>query len=95
MKNPVLREGLRKLIKALDIKVGDPKDSDYVVVTRVEDFDMASNDEWELEGNKSFPRDMVCHFCKIQVVMSNHLFATNPPPEKIMCGRCMIKGVIK
>jgi len=62
-----------------------------VVVTRVEDFDMASNSFWQNGANRSYPREgMVCCTCNKPVVMSNFAFAEKPKKEQIICFKCLV-----
>lgn len=67
---------------------------EFMVVARVDGFDMSTNDEWNLEDSKSFPRDgIVCFGCKEPVVMSNFLFGVyskEPHPERIICAQCLL-----
>jgi hypothetical protein len=97
-----LAEKLKKLFdsgrfKAVDVKKdGFPEDA-IVVVTRVADFDPASNDEWDLYANKSKPRDLHCGGCGEQVVMSNGMYeaylAKDGKPEMVRCNVCIFSSL--
>lgn len=96
MKDSLMKERLKKFFK--DVKIGTIQQSDFVVSMRVKDFDPATNDLWENDANKSYPRDLFCVNCKEQVVMSNGAFAeysTDPNPAKILCGDCMLEAIHK
>lgn len=98
MKNEVLKQRMMEMIERLKMEVGNVADSDFIITSRVEDFDMSSNEVWELEANKSFPRDVFCHFCKKQMVMSNGAFAEYEKLEKkpgVLCIHCLKDGIKK
>lgn len=91
IKKFIFRRRLKDFIKGT--RVGTIAESDFIVVSRVEDFNPANDYVWDLEANKSQARDLHCHNCKFQVVMSNGAFAKyseNPQPEKIICARCLL-----
>lgn len=83
-------------ICGLDVQVCNEEEAgntDFMVVSRAKDFSEKENDVWELDDNKSFPRDFFCFECKKQVVMSNGLFRVygkKPRPEKIICTKCLV-----
>src|SRR5262245_3499951 len=55
------------------IKAVDEVPLDTIMVTALaEGYPVGEDNKfWKLEANQSSPRDVVCHFCKKQVVMSN------------------------
>lgn len=75
----------------------DPnKHSDTIlVVVRASEWKISGemvNAHWDSESSKSYQRDLYCHQCKEQIVMSNHLFenySKNPRPEFIRCATCV------
>jgi len=87
-----LHESLRNFFESGKIKVASEiPDDGVIVVTRVEDFDMSSNDVWSLSANKSYPRDIYCG-CGKQVVMSDGMLAMwerNGRKAKVICTREM------
>src|ERR1041385_2677700 len=94
-----MKEEIKKMIEKMHTV---PKEevmdsSEFIVVTRVEDFEESSNYFWNDEGNKSYAREnLICFSCKSPVVMSSHLFeqySKNPKPEKILCGRCLLRNL--
>lgn len=85
---------LKKVIKKYDIKsVRKIPVEAKIVVVRVEDFDLSSNDVWHIEANKSYPREgLVCHDCGHVIVMSGatfEMYSANPVPNQIFCHRCV------
>lgn len=96
------RENLLETIKMFmdlpDVKVvpGVPEGA-IMVVTRVEDFEAASNDLWHLAANKSYPREgVVCGECGFAVVMSDGAFKTcseRGMTNRIICNRCFLKTI--
>lgn len=97
---------LRKNFKQGKIKVADKLDENAIIMcSAVEDVDYREvNRFWELEGNKSYPRELNCYKCKRQVMLSNILFEMYNKAEKLkpklLCGKCMsnfdnIKKMIK
>ena len=91
IKKFIFRRRLWNFIKKM--KVGTIEDAEYIVVTRTTEYDVENNFYWNLDVNKSFPRDLVCNTCKHQVVMSNGTFMNYqkaPTPEKILCASCLL-----
>ena len=84
---------LQNLVTSGRMKVAHkiPLDSKIVVV-RVRDFDKKSNDFWQNQANKSYPREgLACSECKEPVVMSDgmlEMYNENPDPKMIVCGKC-------
>ncbi len=96
MKDPIKNESLKELIK--NFPTGKVEDSDYIVVTRIDDFDPKSNEEWSLDASKSYSRDLMCVECNYHVVMSNGAFADYNRAivkPKVLCGRCMFNVIGK
>jgi len=95
-----LRDGLRKLfaagMKTTNLDDGFPADS-LIVATRAKDFDLASNDEWDLDANKSYVRSVCCWLCGNQLVMSNGMWTAyqnkGGKPEMLRCGECVFKAM--
>lgn len=78
------------LVKMEDVKNVN-KVKARMIVTTVEDWDEEVNDMWDNEKLKSIARDLHCHNCKKQIVMSNALFAEyqkDPRPDDIFCFLC-------
>lgn len=84
---------LKRFIKKYNVQpVIDIPAGAKIIVTRVEDFDPESNDVWQSDSNKSYPREGIeCCGCHKPVVLSNALFrnySINPTPELLYCYRC-------
>lgn len=82
------RKSLRKLIEENDFRVGKLTPDALIIATPVEEFDMKSNDLWEIPANKSFPRDVFCRGCNRQMVMSDGIFKDyeeNGRKNPVMC----------
>lgn len=103
MKDPEMARRIMDFLKLAGAKA-IPAGSEFpegsvIVVTRVQDFDPASNDMWDLEANKSYPREgLVCHTCKEPVVMSDSLYEMyerKPMPEAVGCGKCVLENLKK
>lgn len=90
MNKQEFQKGLADLIGQSGARFSEDISDAMCVVTRVEDFDMSSNEVWNLDVNRSYPRyDVVCSKCKEFVVMSNGLYAKKPKPEQVICSRCL------
>jgi hypothetical protein len=63
------------MMQKLDIKAAPMTSEMTVVVARSKTWNAAENALWELEANKSEPRDLRCSWCDELVVMSNAAFA--------------------
>ena len=72
-------------------KIEFDKDS-VLLCTAVQDENYEEiNRFWDLEENKSYPRDLYCHKCNRQVMVSNHLFKAYQEAKvkpKLLCGKC-------
>lgn len=69
------------------------KEENFAVVSSVEDFDPASNDMWDNEANKSYPRELHCSKCQRQVVMSDGMFKMYQEAEvkpTMICSTCLL-----
>ncbi len=89
-------QSLKNFIEKSGIQTTSEITPDMImVVTRVTDFDPESNEVWEIQGNRSYPRErVVCDKCKNPVVMSDFAFSQyqkNQNPEKVICGQCAFK----
>ncbi len=91
-----IMEGLKHLVNSgkLGLAKEIPADA-KLVVTRVKDFDPDWNDVWELQKNKSYPREgMICSECGFDVVMSDGMFemySNSPHPEMVICNKCIME----
>lgn len=92
------RQKIGELLGRIPIQVAHQlkaDDMNVIACQRVESFDMDSNDIWESEENKSYPRDLNCGTCNKQVVMSNAMFRmyeTRPATARveILCADCFM-----
>ncbi len=85
---------LRAFIKVTGATVTDrPADGESIILcTAVEDFEEKSNLMWQIDANKSYPRDAVCRKCLRQVVMSNGMYEKYLEGGKVAaveCGGCI------
>lgn len=65
--------------------------NDFLVASRVEDYNMDWNKLLIFDEHKSYPRELYCVECASMVVMSNKAFGAYelaPDPAKILCGKC-------
>lgn len=86
------KQFMRKMFKELNPKTVSSFDGDEpmtVVVTRAVDFNEDDNDYWELEGNKSYRRDIKCDGCGEVVAMSNETFRMYGEAEAKPTVKCM------
>lgn len=92
-----LLEGLAKLLPHAQPIRELPKDA-AVVVMRVEDFNPSDNDVWEIQANKSYPRDVNCGTCSKQVVMSGgafDMYEKSNREREVICGKCLLERLEK
>lgn len=93
------RQRLQELLARLGAKPGELSSSVVLLVTRTADFDIRTNDLWELDENKSYPRaGLKCSWCSEPVVMSNRAFADYTAMTKrcaVCCMSCFQGAIIK
>lgn len=95
---PKILRNIRRFIEKHNIKAVTEIPADaIVVVTLVKDFDPESNSVWEIQANKSYPREgIVCRSCQQPVVMSDGVFdmySKNPVPNQVCCNECVLKSL--
>lgn len=70
-----------------------------IVVCLAKGYDVGGDNEfWKLEANKSQIRDVVCFYCKNEVVMSNKAYGdyiSNDRKNKVACIGCLNKDLAK
>jgi hypothetical protein len=71
-----------------------------IVTTALEGFDyIKSNEFFDMEENRSYPRDIICSECQRRVVMSNWMFAgyqknlSEGNPNIVICNKCFLSRV--
>ena len=81
------KDGKIKLAKNIEFD-----NHSVLLCTAIQDGDFKEiNRFWDLEANKSYPRDLYCHKCKRQVMISNNLFKAYQEAKikpKLLCSKC-------
>jgi ribosomal protein S27AE len=85
------------------IKTAKHLDPDAIITcVALEDDDYREiNKYWDIEDNKSFPRDLFCSECNRQVMLSNWMFREYEANKlaghtnKIICGKCLNEKIKK
>lgn len=95
------RKTARDTIERLGIKTTtsiDHGESSVIVCARVSSFDPESNELWDHEDNKSYPRDIECFFCYNKIVMSGGMFRMYKEAKvrpRVCCADCAFTSLAK